>query len=171
MKRWFALYVQSRKEKVVERELLKDGYEVYLPIKKELRQWKDRKKVVEMPLISSYIFTYIEENDMWDIVRKSGCIKFIWFNGKPCPIPDNQIESIKLLLAKDIDIEFDNQIQLTKGNKVRIVEGAFAGLVGIIKHKEGKSNFAVRIDALAIDLTITLDKSNLHLVEAISEEN
>ncbi|HBN04651.1 MAG TPA: antitermination protein NusG, partial [Bacteroidales bacterium] len=97
MKRWFALYVQPRKEKVVEKELLKIGYEVYLPLKQELRQWKDRKKLIEVPLIPSYVFMNINEREMWDIVRINGCVKFIWFNGKPCPIPDSQIDSIKLL--------------------------------------------------------------------------
>ena len=60
MKNWFALYVQPRKEKVVEKELLRNNYEAFLPIKKCLRQWKDRKKMVEMPLIPSYVFVFIE---------------------------------------------------------------------------------------------------------------
>lgn len=169
MKRWFALYVQPRKEKVVEKELLKRGYEVYLPIKTVLRQWKDRKKKVEMPLLPSYIFTNIEEKEMWNIVRINGCVKFIWFNGKPSPIPDYQIDSIKILLEKDIDIEFENEIMPSKGDRVRIKDGPFIGLVGIIKNGGAKNNFAVRIDSLGIDLTITLDKTNIELVEKIEE--
>lgn len=169
MKRWFALYVQPRKEKVVEKELLKRGFEVYLPIRTELRKWKDRKKIVEMPLFTSYIFTHIEDNDMWEIVQVSGCIKFIWFNGKPCPIPENQIDSIKMLLEKNIEIEFDNEILPSKGDRIKIIEGGFAGLVGVIKHKGDKNNFAVRIDSLGVDLTITLNKSNLKVIENIKQ--
>lgn len=169
MKRWYALYVQPRKEKVVEKELHSRGYEVYLPIRTELRQWKDRKKIVEMPLFTSYIFTHIAARDMWDIVQVPGCIKFIWFSGKPCPIPDNQIDSIKMLLEKNVDIEFENNIRPSKGDRVRIKDGPFAGLVGIIKNGGAKNNFAVRIDSLGIDLTITLDKTNIELVEKIEE--
>jgi len=169
MKRWYALYVQPRKEKVVEKGLLKMGYEVYLPIRTELRQWKDRKKKVEVPLFTSYIFTHIKERDIWNIVQVSGCIKFIWFNGKPCPIPDNQIDSIKMLLKKNVDIECENNIIPSKGDRVRITEGPFAGLVGIIKNGGVKNNFAVRIDSLGIDLTITLDKTNIELVEKVEE--
>lgn len=164
MKRWFALYVQPRKEKVVEQELLKRGYEVYLPLKQELRQWKDRKKLIDVPLIPSYIFMNIEEKEMWDIVRINGCVKFVWFNGKPCPIPDNQIESIKLLLAKNVEIE-QTSINPSSGDLVRIIEGKFTGLVGVFLHKKRKNNFAVRVASLGIDLTMNIDESKFELVE------
>lgn len=164
MKRWFALYVQPRKEKVVEQELLKRGYEIYLPIKQELRQWKDRKRIIEVPLIPSYVFMNIEEKEVWDIVRINGCVKFIWFNGKPCPIPDDQIDSIKLLLAKNVEIE-QTSINPSSGDLVRIIEGNFTGLVGVFLHKKEKKNFAVRITSLGIDLTITIDESKFELVE------
>lgn len=164
MKRWFALYVQPRKEKVVEQELLKRGYEVYLPIKQELRQWKDRKRIIEVPLIPSYVFMNIEEKEVWDIVRINGCVKFIWFNGKPCPIPDNQIDSIKLLLEKKVEIK-QTSINPSSGDLVRIIEGDFTGLVGVFLHKKEKNNFAVRISSLGIDLTITIDESKFELVE------
>lgn len=164
MKRWFALYVQPRKEKVVEQELLKRGYEIYLPIKQELRQWKDRKRIIEVPLIPSYIFMNIEEREVWDIVRINGCVKFIWFNGKPCPIPDNQIDSIKLLLEKKVEIK-QTSINPSSGDLVRIIEGDFTGLVGVFLHKKEKNNFAVRISSLGIDLTITIDESKFELVE------
>jgi transcription antitermination factor NusG len=164
MKRWFALYVQPRKEKVVEQELLKRGYEIYLPIKQELRQWKDRKRIIEVPLIPSYVFMNIEEKEVWDIVRINGCVKFIWFNGKPCPIPDNQIDSIKLLLEKKVEIK-QTSINPSSGDLVRIIEGDFTGLVGVFLHKKEKNNFAVRISSLGIDLTITIDESKFELVE------
>lgn len=139
-----------------------------MPIRKELRQWKDRKKIVEMPLIPSYIFTHIEEIDMWNIVKLSGCVKFIWFNNKPCSIPDYQIDSMKILLQKEIEIEIENSIKPLKGDRVKIVEGPFAGLVGLVKN-DSKHNFAVRIDTLGVDLSIILEESNLEVVEKIEE--
>lgn len=135
-----------------------------MPLKQELRQWKDRKKLLEVPLIPSYIFMNIEEAEMWDIVRINGCVKFVWFNGKPCPIPDNQINSIKLLLEKNVEIGQES-IDPSCGDLVRIIDGDFVGLIGVFLHKKGKKNFAVRINSLGIDLTITIDKSNFELVE------
>ena len=168
MKKWFALYVQPRKEKVVEKELLRSNYEVYLPLKKCFRQWKDRKKMVEIPLIPSYVFTRIKECDIWNIVKMNGCVKFVWFNGKPCPIPDNQIDSMKLLLEKDVEIELENNIIPSKGDKVKIIEGPFAGLVGIIK-TGNKNKFAVRVDSLGVDLSIVIEESHIKLTEKIQE--
>ncbi len=168
MKKWFALYVQPRKEKVVEKELLKNNYEVYLPLKKSLRQWKDRKKMVEMPLIPSYVFTRIKECEMWNIITMSGCIKFIWFNGKPCPIPDDQINSMKLLLEKNAEVELENDIRPNKGDRVKIVEGPFAGLVGVIKRGKN-NNFAVRVDSLRVDLSILIDENHIKIVEKVEK--
>ena len=59
-KKWIAVYTKPRHEKTVENELLKKGFEVYLPILKERRKWSDRKKWVEFPLFRSYIFVRTE---------------------------------------------------------------------------------------------------------------
>lgn len=166
MKNWFALYVQPRKEKVVEKELLRNNYEVFLPIKKCIRQWKDRMKMVEMPLIPSYVFVFVEEKDMWDILKINGCVKFVWFNKKPCSIPQYQIDSLKLIQKNEIDVELDNNIKLKKGDMVRIIEGPFEGLVGVVK-RGNKNNFAVRIDSLGVDLHIVLEESNIIRAEKI----
>ncbi|MDD2489133.1 MAG: UpxY family transcription antiterminator [Bacteroidales bacterium] len=168
MKNWFALYVQPRKEKVVEKELLRNNYEAFLPIKKCLRQWKDRKKMVEMPLIPSYVFVFIEVKDMWDILKINGCVKFVWFDKKPCPIPQYQIESLKLIQENEIDIELENNIRPNQGDMVKIIDGPFEGLVGVVK-RGNKHNFAVRIDSLEVDILVVLEESNIIRAEKIDK--
>lgn len=168
MKKWFALYVKPKHEKVVEQELLRGNYEAYLPLTKSLRQWSDRKKMVEMPLIPSYVFARIKESDMYDILRFKGCLRFVWFNNKPCPIPDNQIDSMKLLQAKELEIELENDIRPSRGDRIRIIDGPFEGLVGVVKNGN-KKNFAVRIDSLRLDLSIVLDENYIKLAEKLEE--
>jgi transcription antitermination factor NusG len=62
---WHALYVASRQEKKVFERLQQNNIETYLPIIKTMRQWSDRKKMVELPLLNGYIFvrTNAIEND------------------------------------------------------------------------------------------------------------
>lgn len=168
-KLWYALYVSPRKEKVVRDRLTKEGLEVYLPLRKEMHQWKDRKKMVDMPLIPSYIFLHIQKSDIYKIVRMPDCIRFIYFEKEPASIPDCQIESMKILLSSEFEIKVENSIHLQKGDRVKILEGQFAGACGTVKNQGNKNTFAVSIDALSIDLTVIIDQSMLK-VEKINEE-
>jgi len=58
-KAWHVVYTRSRAEKKVYADLTAQGIECFLPVQKQLRQWKDRKKWVEMPLMPGYCFVYI----------------------------------------------------------------------------------------------------------------
>ena len=62
-KKWYAIYVKSRHEKVIFSELQKKGIESSLPLMTTIRQWSDRKKKVEVPLFRSYLFVKIVQLD------------------------------------------------------------------------------------------------------------
>jgi transcription antitermination factor NusG len=55
-KKWHAVYVSSRTEKKINDLLNNKGIEAYVPVVKTMRQWSDRKKMVEMPLLNGYVF-------------------------------------------------------------------------------------------------------------------
>jgi transcription antitermination factor NusG len=164
MKQWFALYTQPRKEKVLDSELKKRGIESFLPLKKSLRQWKDRKKLVEIPLFPSYIFVNVDDNKLYEIVQVTGAVRFIYFEGKPVPVPQEQIDSIKILLEREIEFELQrNNVRV--GDRVQIREGRFAGLTGVIRNERKKTMFAVIIDALQVNMTIEVDKAEVVLFD------
>ncbi|MDR1006031.1 MAG: UpxY family transcription antiterminator [Bacteroidales bacterium] len=166
MKQWFALYTQPRREKALDKELAKRGIEAYLPLKSTLRQWKDRKKRVDMPLIPSYLFVKTEIQDFYNVLQLSGAVKFVYFEGKPVPVPQHQIDSMRLLLDKEIEFEM-RLADVHVGDRVRIREGRFAGLTGIVKNEKGKTRFCVVVDVLRLDLTIEIDKEEVQLVDII----
>ena len=56
---WYAVYTKPRSEKKLADRLNEHGIEAYLPLRKTLKQWSDRKKMVEEPLITSYVFVNI----------------------------------------------------------------------------------------------------------------
>ena len=53
---WFALYTRPKAEKKVEERLSLAGFDSFLPLQTVIKQWSDRKKKVEIPLINSYVF-------------------------------------------------------------------------------------------------------------------
>lgn len=163
-KQWYALYVQPRKEKTVYRELQKRDYESYLPLRKETHKWADRKKQVEVPLFTSYVFVKIEEHAQWEVLQVPGAVKFIWFGGRAVPIPEYQIESIKILIERELEFELMPQV-IRKGDLVRIAEGAFEGLVGRVEYDNDKTKFRISITAVGMDIMLDINKEYLIAIE------
>src|SRR4030042_6761553 len=102
---WFAAYTRSRAEKAVARELEKQHINYYLPLYKTIRQWSDRKKKVEEPLIRSYIFVHITDKEYRKVLETSGVVNIVHFSGKPVSIPDWQIDNLKILMGAEVPLD------------------------------------------------------------------
>ena len=83
---WYALYTKPRNEKKVEEQLLKMGVEAFCPKVSVVKQWSDRKKRVSQPLIPSYVFVKIKEQDRDLVFSVSGVVRYLFFLGKPAII-------------------------------------------------------------------------------------
>src|SRR5690554_5062647 len=91
-KAWHVLTTRARAEKKVHKLLIDKQIEAFLPLQKKLRQWKDRKKWVEMPVITGYCFVKIGSSDFEKVLQVDSVAGFVRFEGKPSRIPDNQVE-------------------------------------------------------------------------------
>ena len=160
---WYAVYVKSRTEKKVALELTYDGIDNYLPLVKRLKQWSDRKKWVEEPLFRSYIFVCIEQNDYFNVTQTQGVVKYISFEGKAVPIPDEQILAIKYYL-EETDPEKIDSAKWSKGQKVEVISGSMVGLKGELIEVNGKNRLKVEIEAIGSSLLIYIPKSKLRKI-------
>jgi transcriptional antiterminator RfaH len=77
--RWYPVYTHPQAEKKTWDLLQKKGIESYLPLRKQLKQWSDRKKWVEEPLIKSYIFVRIVPQQQTDVLMTKGISRFLYF--------------------------------------------------------------------------------------------
>ena len=153
---WYALYTRSRNEKKVTERLIEKGIEAYVPLHKVLHQWSDRKKWVEEPLIRSYVFVKILQDQYYEVLNTPGAVRYIFFSGKAATIPDRQIDLLMLITGQNTDaILIQNTFQ--PGTKVKVIGGPLSGLQGELLHSSGKHNVVVRIDHLdhSINLTIS----------------
>ncbi|MGQ9846374.1 MAG: UpxY family transcription antiterminator [Bacteroidales bacterium] len=163
MANWLALYVRSRFEKKVSDSLTKEGIENYLPLQKTLRQWKDRKKWVYVPLFNSYVFVKPNPNTYYNCLKINGVVKFVWFDGKPAIIKDEEIALIKSICNSSYSyhsIEFPIQI----GQKVKIVRGTFRGYEGEVIQLNGKHKVLFRISNLPISMVVEIPKNYLQVL-------
>lgn len=162
-KKWYAVYTKSRHEKKVANFLSEKGIENFLPLQKTLKQWSDRKKWVEEPLIRSYIFVNISnDKEYLEVLKTDGAVCFITFSGKPAAIPDFQINNLKLMLKAEVDYEMSNQ-DFQIGDPVMVEVGSLAGLKGKLVEFQGKNKVQVEIDHISQSFLITIPQNFLKI--------
>ncbi|HBS84983.1 MAG: hypothetical protein A2W91_07090 [Bacteroidetes bacterium GWF2_38_335] len=159
-KKWFALYTRPRFEKKAFDDLVKNGFEAYLPLYKTLRVWSDRKKMVEAPLFSSYCFVRIDPKFYLEPLKAYGVVKYVWFDGKPVPVPEKEIDSVKILCGSMLPLEYAS-LDLEPGQKIRINHGVLKGLEGEYIEKAGKNKILVRVNSISHALMVTIDPAYL----------
>ncbi|HDR50769.1 MAG TPA: UpxY family transcription antiterminator [Mariniphaga anaerophila] len=145
---WYAVYTRSRTEKKVLAELEAKNIECFLPLQKQLRQWKDRKKWVEVPLIPGYCFVRITRKDYDRVLQIKNVVSYIIFERKAAVIPDNQIAYLRLVLSQsdfEVEVSFEN---FTPGEQVEIIQTPLMGLRGELADVHGKSRFIVRLNSI-----------------------
>ena len=158
--RWYAVYTRPRAEKLVYQRLIESDIETFLPMQKTIRQWSDRKKLIEKPLLSSYIFVNVVAKQFPIIFKTYGIVKFVTFEGQPVPIPQNQIDNLRLLINSDAEIEVTSE-KFAPGDNVEVTSGSLRGLTGeLIKHG-GRKRVIVRIDRLDQNIIVTIPVSFL----------
>jgi len=163
---WYAAYTRCKSEKKVAFELARQGIEHYLPLQTTIRQWSDRKKKVQVPLIRSYVFVRITLKEYLAVLQIPWVVNIVHFSGKPVPVPDWQIDNLKILLGAGIPIQRKFH-ELEKGQEVCINQGPLQGLRGTIISVRRRHMFAIRIHALNYNLTIDIDPG---FVEKVTEK-
>lgn len=151
--RWYPVYTRSRAEKKANEELNRKGIQTYLPLKKAVKQWSDRKKIVEEPLIKSYLFAYISAREYAEVLMTNGVAKFIYFSSQIASIPDQQIHDLKLLLATDADLELIDY-DIKPGESVLIKAGPFKGIIAELVSVQNKQRIILRLQNMGYSINI-----------------
>ncbi|MBN1415502.1 MAG: UpxY family transcription antiterminator [Bacteroidales bacterium] len=138
------------------REFEKQHIHYYLPLYKTIRQWSDRKKKVELPLIRSYIFVRITLKEYLKVLETTGVVKIVCFSGKPVPIPEWQIDNLKLLLGAGVPFT-TGMCKYRPGEEVVVDKGQLSGLRGTIVKVKGKHKLVISISALSYNVTVEIN--------------
>lgn len=151
--RWYPVYTRSRAEKKAYDELVRKGISTYLPLRKTLKQWSDRKKWIEEPLLKSYLFVYISSKEYAEVLMTNGIARFLYFSGKIAAMPDQQIDHLKLLLATEHDLVIFNH-DIKPGQKILIKAGPFKDMVGELVAIQNKQRIILRLDNIGYSIEI-----------------
>jgi transcriptional antiterminator NusG len=153
---WYAVQTRSRHEKVVAHQLQMKGITHYLPIVTEVHKWSDRTKKVELPLFSCYLFVQVVPTNeaRVSVLNNNGVVGFIGQHGEGTPIPEEQLDSVRTLLAKDVACT--SYPFLKVGQRVRVRGGALDGVEGIFQSCAGDDTLIVSIDAIQRSIAVRI---------------
>jgi len=156
-KSWYALLVRARHEKIVTQRLKEVGVTSFLPTIMQERRWSDRKKMVEFPLFSCYVFAQLcpTNEGRLKALRIDGVYSLVGTRGEGTPIPDEQIEAVRRITEEHF--EWHTHPFLKIGQRVRIRSGALDGVEGILTARSGESTLVVSVDAIQRSLAVRIE--------------
>ena len=156
---WFALYTKPRFEKKVAERLQQMGIEVFCPMVKQLKQWSDRKKKVEVPLLPSYVFVQLDGQSRDIVFNVSGIVRYVYWLGKPAVIREDEIQLLKDFLKNKTVTSFTvSAIQL--GQKYTITSGPFKGIEGTVSKVE-KNYLEIILEQLGFKIQLHNAKTDI----------
>jgi len=162
-KKWLVVYTKPRWEKKVHTSLLKKGIEAYCPLNKVRRKWSDRMKTIEEPLFKSYVFVKVEDAGMTEVRFVDGVLNYVYWNGKPAIVREEEIIEIKKFMSEYEDVEVSS-IELKPADAVVLNAGVMMGATGRVMRMMGNNTVEVRIDSLGFILTAKFDKKTVSKV-------
>ena len=162
---WYAIYTRANGEKKLFDNLQEKNIECYLPTRKVLKVWSDRKKWVEEPLFKCYIFVKVSYKEFFNVLNTTGAVCYISFGGRAQSIPESQINNIRSFLY-----QCDHEVTLTyeriqKGAIVEVLHGSLKGIKGEVANIYGQMRLLIRIDSMNCSLYANISREEVKLLE------
>ena len=160
---WIVVRSKPRAEKVAFDQLMKKGINVYLPLVKKRQKWSDRKKWVELPLFSNYLFAKVELKNSIYILQTHGVSSIVKFKGTVATVQESVVNSIRWALEGGYELEPTEYF--LKGDEVEVIEGPMKGTKGVVVELKGVERLVLKIDALQQAVSVHIDTKFLRSVE------
>lgn len=167
---WYAVHTRSRHEKKVNDMLRGKVAESFLPLVEVQSRRRDRRKFYPKVLIPGYLFIHdrLTSDLQLDVLKTPGVVKVlkhkIGSENIPCPIPDEQIDSLKILLASKAEITPFTDLQV--GEKVEVISGPFMGAVGeLVRLEPNKNRLIVTIDIVNQSVAVEIDVTDVQKLD------
>lgn len=153
---WYAIHTRAKHEKRVAAELQERGIETFIPVSREVRNWSDRSKILEVPLFPCYAFVSvaITHRVQASVLQHPSVLRWVGFQGRPSPIPEEEIFAIRAVLRSGVAVGPHAFVNF--GDRVRIRGGALDGVEGILIGNEDERKLIVSVEIVGKSVAISL---------------
>ena len=161
---WYAVYTRSRFEKRVAGELSVRSVENYLPLVEQIHQWKDRRKLVEVPLFAGYVFVRLTDShrSRIDVLRTLGVVRFLGNVVLFKHMTAYEIHSVQRLLSARVPCSA--YPFLREGAWVLVKRGPLRNLEGFLTRLKNQTRLVVSIDMLSQSVGTEIDARDVEVI-------
>jgi transcription antitermination factor NusG len=160
---WWVVYARHQHEKVVAEMLASKDFEVFLPLYDSVRRWKDRRKVVSMPLFPGYVFVRGGLERRLQVLTTPGVHMILSHGEKVATVPEEEIQAVRKVVSSDLSTEPHPFLRC--GERVRVKAGPLAGVEGILDRKKGSYRLILSVDAVNKSFAVEVEVSDVEAVE------
>jgi transcription antitermination factor NusG len=152
---WWALYTRHQHEKTVADMLSAKGFEVFLPLYDSMRRWKDRQKLLTLPLFPCYVFVRGGLNRRLQVVTTPGVHMILSHGESVAVIPESEIQAIRQTIEGPFRVEPHPFLKC--GERVRVIRGTLQGVEGILVRKKNLSRLVLSVSMVAQSVAVEID--------------
>jgi transcription antitermination factor NusG len=156
---WYAIWTRSRHEQTVREQLARKQIDAFLPTITRWSRWKDRKKKVDWPLFPGYCFAKFNPDDSLSVLKCTGVVNIVSFEGRPAPIPEHEIDGIRRLLESDL--QYDPCPLIQEGTLVEVTHGALKGVIGRLVRKGAHARLVLAVELIGQGVSIEVDAADV----------
>jgi transcription termination/antitermination protein NusG len=157
--RWYALWTRSRHEQVVRQQLEQKRIEAFLPTVTKWSHWKDRKKQIDWPLFPGYCFARFNASERLPILKCTGVVSIISFEGEPAAIPEHEIDGIRQLVESEL--AYDPCPMIKEGMMVEVTHGPLKGVIGRLVGKGAHARLVLSVDLIGQAVSVEVDAGDV----------
>jgi transcription antitermination factor NusG len=168
---WYALQIRGRFEKKVAAQLQDKAIETFLPLLRQVHQWSDRRRDVDLPLFPGYAFIHSDlcPEIRLRVMQTAGVMGFVTINGRPDRVDDKQIEDLQIILEQKAPCSIHPFLRV--GQRVRIRGGSLEGVEGLLVAQKSKNMVLLSIDAIQRSIAVSLEGYDLEIIGASAPWN
>lgn len=159
---WFVLFVRANQEKKTAQRLASHEIEYFLPSYRSVRQWKDRRVTLEMPLFPGYVFVHLPFFERNSVLTLPNVVGLVGGKHSPSIVSTEEIDCIR----KGID--FGNAAPhpaLAAGQRVMVTSGVLSGIQGTLLRGQNNTRVVISVDSIGRSFAVDVDISSLKPIE------
>jgi len=160
---WYAIYTCANHEKRVAEQLRLRSIEYFLPLYQSMRQWRDRRRRLELPLFPGYVFVRIPVCERLRVLEPAGVVQLVRFGSVLCALPDQEIEALRDVSSCGLHLEPHRYVGA--GRRVRIIRGPLEGLEGRLVRKKGLVRLVLSVDIIRQSAIVEVDSADVEPIK------
>jgi len=155
---WCVAHTHPLKEGVAKQHLIHQGYQVYLPRFRKIRRHARKVEEVLMPLFPRYLFVGMDlERDRWRSVNSTRGVAYLLMHQDfvPARVPAHVIADLRAQEIGDEIVPLASLVTFVKGEKVRILEGAFQDHVATFEGWDAKNRVQLLLQLMGREIKVS----------------